>query len=167
MLGIISMAYWLGVFVSVASIWFSIVAIQANHTSGPLWIIASAIVWPVGGYRLLGLLKARRASRLKETVQAIAPAGFMAEVQIADDAGRRYVGIDPSAKTVVVIDAANGIRKVMPLSQVSEWETQEDPSRNYQRVTVRFSDFQCPSISIPVLTRHVERIASQLRVAIG
>lgn len=167
MLAILANVYWIGVFASFMAAWIAVMVVYAEHSFWPLTIVALAAIWLFGGYRLLGLLKAQRAARLQEIVKAIAPARFVAKVQIADEVGSRYVGIDPSAQTVVVIDQANGIRKTMPLSDVTEWEALEVPRKNYQRVTVRFRDYGYPSISIPVLTRNMERIKAQLRVAIG
>ena len=167
MLAILTIVYWIGAFAGFVAAWIAGMTAYTDHSFRPLTIVALAAIWLFGGYRLLGFLRAQCAARLQEMVKAIAPDRFAAKVQIADEAGGRYVGIDPSAQTVVVIDQANGIQKAMPLSDVTEWEALEDPRKNYQRVTVRFRDYGYPSISIPVLTRNMERIKAQLRVAIG
>ncbi|KPZ06837.1 hypothetical protein ALO43_101014 [Pseudomonas tremae] len=167
MLSLIKIIHWLGNMLSLIIVWVAIVIIYNSHALRPLGLIGLTFVWMFGGSLLIKTLKSRYAERLHKIVMSIAPAGFSAKVQISDEAGRRYVGIDPKAGTAVLIDDYNGIQKVMPLSEITEWATDITSEKHFQYVILRFRNYDYPSITIPVRTHDMERITSQLITAMG
>ena len=152
MLSLITIIHWLGNMLGLIIIWVAIAIIYNSHALWPLGLIGLTFIWMFGGSWLIKNLKRRYAERLHKIIMSIAPAGFSAKVEISDEAGRRYVGIDP---------------KAMPLSEITEWATDITSRKHFQHVILRFKDYDYPSITIPVRTHDMERVTSQLITAMG
>lgn len=167
MLSIIAIIHWLGNMLSLIIIWVAMAVIYNSHALWPLGLIGLTVIWIFGGSWLIKNLKSCHAARLHNIVMSIAPVGFSAKVQISDEASRRYVGIDPKTGTAVLIDEYNGIRKAVPLSEITEWATDITSRKHFQHVIVRFRDYDYPSITIPVRTHDMERLTSQLITTMG
>ncbi|WP_296262716.1 MULTISPECIES: hypothetical protein [unclassified Pseudomonas] len=167
MLFLIMITHWLGNMLGLIIIWIAIAIIYNSHVLWPLGLICLTFFWMFGGSWLIKNLKSGYAARLHKIVMSLAPAGFSAKVQISDEAGRRYVGIDPKAGMAVLIDEYNGIRKAMPLSEITEWATDITSGKHFQHVILRLTDYDYPSITIPVRSHDMERITSQLITAMG
>lgn len=167
MLSLTMIIHWLGNMLSLIIIWVATAIIYNSHALWPLGLIGLTFIWMFGGSWLIKNLKRRYAERLRKIIMSIAPAGFSARVEISDEAGRRYVGIDPEAGTAVLIDEYNGIRKAMPLSEITEWATAITSRKHFQHVILRFRDYDYPSITIPVRTHDMERVTSQLITTMG
>jgi hypothetical protein len=129
-------------------------------------VLIAAIAWLVGGFIISKFWGKRQNACLMALVRSVAPANFSPAIEIKGRFKNEYIGISPATKSIIIIDLQGNICRCENLDFYQGWTTQ-DRDQRYTCLTLRFNDFDLPSIKVIIPTRIREDITAKLNYAVN